>query len=94
MAFSLSTNNQLTLGVQIPSARRRQRFLEKGLNWFGEDALSDPNIEAIVVTEIASEQFMQSLEVIITTVKTLVGIIDFGAEVHATANAPTSMDLV
>ncbi|KAF2817756.1 uncharacterized protein BDZ99DRAFT_565457 [Mytilinidion resinicola] len=94
LALSLSADSPLTPGAQIPVRRLPQRFIPSRIKVVGADALGDPNLEAFLVVEVAGAQFVRSLEVMVRTVRDLVGTVDFGEEGQAAVNGDTSMGVV
>jgi hypothetical protein len=85
LALSLSAGSPLTPGVQAPSLRYPHRLIQRGVDGLGMDALGDPNFEAFLVVEVASARLVQSLAIMVSTVRDLVGTMDFG-ESYVAAN--------
>jgi len=68
--------------------------LQRALERFGGDVLNDSNFEAFLVIELAGEQLVRSLAVMVDTVRELVGTMDFREGTHALESAETSIDVV
>jgi len=94
LALSLSTGSQLTPGIQALATRQQLLLLQRGADGLGVDAVDDPNLQAFVVVEIAGAHLLRSLAAMVSTVRDLVGTMNFGEESHAIANADASTDVV
>jgi hypothetical protein len=94
LALSLSVGSELTPGVEAPSPRNQQRFLQRAVDGLGADALGDPNLGAFIVVRIASGQLVNSLATMVSLVRKLVGTMDFGKEDLAIAKENTSVEVV
>jgi hypothetical protein len=94
LALSLSAGSQLMPGIQAPSSKRKHRILQMGVNGLGADALADPNFVAFLVVELAGAQVLRSLQIMVNTVRELVGIMDFGDSSQVLVDEGASMDVV
>jgi hypothetical protein len=94
LALSLSAGSQLTPGVQVPSPKYKQRLLKWGVDELGTNILSDPNFEALLVVEVAGMRLLRSLKIMISTVRELVGTMDFGEVSYTAVDGNTSATVV
>lgn len=94
LALSLSVGSQLAPGIQSPSERHQQRFLQRGVERLGVAALGDPNFEGFVAVEVAGAQLVRSVSAMVSTIRELVGTMDFGKESDVVAVQDTSTEVV